>query len=149
MSMIEALERSISAAAERENNLLDQQRVLAENVSSLLAQWHAWSAGYAMTNGYPTGNSACRGARSSRQYDDANGGLDAHIDHVVMEAVDAVIDAIQDPWRTALSVQARNLRTGSQVWSSPRLPACVLQRSELLVAARKKFVEGLMRGNLL
>lgn len=147
--MIEALERHGHDEAYRTLVEEDQQRTLAEHVSSLLAQWHAWSSGHAMVHGYPTINTTCRGSRSSRQYDDANGGLDAHIDHVLMEAVDGVIDAIQDPWRAALSVQARNLHTGGQVWSSPRLPSCAMQRGEVVVMARKKFVEGLMRRNLL
>ena len=147
--MIEALERARHDEAYREFVEQDQQRVLAEHVSSLLAQWHAWSSGHALTHGYPTINTTCRGARSSRQYDDANGGLDAHVDHVLMEAVDGVIDAICDPWRSALSVQARNLHTGAKVWNSPRLPSCAVQRAELLMVAREKFVNGLMRRNLL
>lgn len=147
--MSETLERNRTHDACREEVEQDQQRVLAEHVNSLLAQWHVWSAGHGMTHGYPTINTTCRGARSSRQYDDANGGLDAHIDHVLMEAVDGVIDAIDDPWRSALSVQARNLHTGAQVWSSPRLPSCPMRRGEFLVVARKKFVDGLSRRNLM
>lgn len=139
----------MTETAELDLSMEDAQRTLAEHVNSLLAQWHAWSAGHSLVHGYPTINTTCRIARSSRQYDDANGGLDAHIDHVLMEAVDGVIDAIADPWRSALSVQARNLHTGAQVWNSPRLPSCVMLRGELVAAARKKFVEGLLRRNLL
>lgn len=147
--MIDAPVRTHHDAAHARLMEEDQQRTLAEHVNSLLAQWHAWSSGHSMVHGYPTINTTCRGSRSSRQYDDANGGLDAHIDHVLMEAVDGVIDGIQDPWRSALSVQARNLQTGAQVWNSPRLPSCAMQRGELVMAARKKFVEGLSRRNLL
>ncbi len=139
----------MTETAELDLSFEEAQRTLAEHVNSLLAQWHAWSSGHSLVHGYPTINTTCRIARSSRQYDDANGGLDAHIDHVLMEAVDGVIDAIADPWRSALAVQARNLHTGAQVWNSPRLPSCAMLRGELLVAARKKFVEGLLRRNLL
>jgi hypothetical protein len=139
----------MTETAELDLSMEEAQRTLAEHVNSLLAQWHAWSAGHSLVHGYPTINTTCRIARSSRQYDDANGGLDAHIDHVLMEAVDGVIDAIADPWRSALSVQARNLHTGAQVWNSPRLPSCAMMRGELVAAARKKFVEGLLRRNLL
>jgi hypothetical protein len=65
-----------------------------------------------------------------------------------MEAVDGVIDAIAEPWRSALSVQARNLHTGRQVWNSPRLPSCAMMRGQILMVARKKFVDGLARGGL-
>ena len=44
----------------------DRSRVLAEHVSSLLAQWHAWSAGQSVVYGFPTVSSACRSARASR-----------------------------------------------------------------------------------
>jgi hypothetical protein len=139
----------MTETAELDLSMEEAQRTLAEHVNSLLAQWHAWSAGHSLVHGYPTINTTCRIARSSRQYDDANGGLDAHIDHVLMEAVDGVIDAIADPWRSALSVQARNLHTGAQVWNSPRLPSCAMMRGELVAVARKKFVDGLSRRNLL
>lgn len=147
--MIEAAERQTIDDTRFQLALEDAERTIAEHINSLLAQWHAWSAGHSLTYGYPSVNTSCRSARSSRQYDDANGGLDAHIDHVLMEAVDGVIDTIADPWRSALSVQARNLHTGAQVWNSPRLPSCPKARGELLQVARKKFVDGLSRRNLL
>lgn len=135
--------------ADLDDVMADQERTISVYVSDLLARWHSWSAGHSMTHSYPMVSSSFRDARASRQYDDANGGLDAHIDCVLMEAVDAVIDAISDPWRTALSIQARNLQTGSSVWTSPRLPTCMHRRAEMLVEARKKFVEGLARRNML
>lgn len=127
----------------------DAQRVISEHINYLLAQWHSWSAGHQITHGYPTINTTCRQARSSRQYDDANGALDAYIDHVVMEAVDGVIETVSEPYRSALSVQARNLHTGAQVWNSPRLPADPVQRGHVVVKAREMFVSGLTRRNLL
>jgi hypothetical protein len=127
---------------------LESQRTLAEHVSDLLARWHCWSAGHSLVHGYPTQSSSCRAARASRQYDDENGGLDAHVDAVLMQAVDGVVDQIPDPWRTALAVQARNLHTGRQVWSSPRLPVCPMLRGQIVVQARRKFIEGLARGGL-
>jgi hypothetical protein len=146
--MIEAPARTSITTTADSIDEQDAHRAIAEHVNSLLSQWHAWSAGHSVAHGYPTVNTTCRSARASRQYDDANGGLDAHIDHVLMEAVDGVIDAIADPWRSALSVQARNLHTGRQVWNSPRLPSCGMMRGQILMVARKKFVDGLARGGL-
>jgi hypothetical protein len=40
-----------------------------------------------------------------------------------LEVVDAVVDAIPQPHRTAISFMARNLACRAQVWSSPRLPS--------------------------
>jgi hypothetical protein len=67
----------------------------------------------------------------------------------LMEAVDSVIDAIPQPWRTALSFQARNLHQNASVWSSPRLPSCAGQRAELVMVARSLFIEEMKRRNLL
>lgn len=127
----------------------DDDRALHARLNELLADWHAWSAGHAYSLGYPCVSAACRQARCSRQYDDSNGSLDAHVDAVVMEAVDAVLDGIGQPWRTALSVQARNLSTGMQVWSSPRLPVNQVARLTMLAEARNKFAQALARADIL
>lgn len=124
-------------------------RELAEVISDLLARWHQWSAGHVYATGYASINAACRMARASRQYDDQNGSLDAQIDVSLMEAVDAQIDEIPQPWRTALEVQARNLATGAAVWSSPRLPKDDQARRAVVVEARRQFAARLARANLL
>lgn len=144
--MMEAPDRLKRASAQGD---IDQQRQLAEHINSLLSQWHAWSSHQIPVHGFPTVNATCRQSRTSRQYDDQNGGLDAHIDQVLMEAVDSVIDAIPQPWRTALAFQARNLHQNASVWSSPRLPSCAAQRADLVMAARKKFTDLLASRNLI
>jgi hypothetical protein len=131
------------------DDVMDRKRMIAEHLNDLLASWHAWSSGHSFVHGYPTVCSTCRSSRASRQYDDANGGLDAQIDAVLMEAVDSVVYAISDPWRTALAIQARNLVTGVRVWNSPRLPSCEVKRRELLVVAREKLAAGLAGAGLL
>lgn len=144
--MMEPPERFKLAVAEGE---MDQQKQLAEHINSLLSQWHAWSSQQIPVHGFPTVNATCRQSRTSRQYDDQNGGLDAHIDQVLMEAVDSVIDAIPQPWRTALAFQARNLHQNAQVWSSPRLPSCAVQRAGVVMEARKRFCNLLASRNLI
>lgn len=121
-----------------------------EQLAELLSKWHSWSAEQSpMARSYSSFNSTCRYSRTSRQYDDANGALDADIDRVLMEAVEAVIYDIADPWRTALSVQARNLATGAAVWNSPRLPADPRERVALTAHAMKLFGTELARRNLI
>ena len=125
------------------------ERELAERVNDLLSRWHAWCAGHSYASGFSSVNAACRMARASRQYDDTNGSLDAQIDVSLMEAVDAQLNEIAQPWRAALDVLARNLHTGVSVWSNPRLPLDDRARAELVYVARKKFVERLARAGLL
>lgn len=122
--------------------------VCADRINEWLCRWHAWSRAHVHSTGFYGVNPACRQSRASRQYDDENGSLDAHIESVEMEAVDAVMDAIPQPWRTALSVQARNLYTGASVWVSPRLPACQRERAVLLMEARNKFHLAMLRANI-
>lgn len=127
----------------------DDERREAEHLNDLLARWHAWCAGNVVGVGYPVVNAASRLYRPSRQYDDQNGALDAGVDAVLMEGVNAIIEQIGQPHRTALAVQARNLQVRAQVWSSPRLPSDPMERAVLLVAARKIFRDGLARADLL
>ena len=128
---------------------INEYLALNARLNDLLAGWHAWSAGHVMEIGYQRTCPTFRQARASRQYDDANGSLDAHVDAVLMEAVDAVVSAIDNPWHAALSVQARNLHTGRSVWASPRLPACPTERAKLLGVARNKFAQGLEKAGIL
>ena len=124
-------------------------RETREVISDLLSRWHLWSSSHRYGAGDATVNAACRMARASRQYDDENGSLDAQIDVALMEALDAQIDEIPQPWRTALLLQARNLATGAAVWSSPRLPADDAARRAVLVEARRQLAARLARANLL
>lgn len=120
-----------------------------ERVNDLLCQWHQWSAGYEFGHGFASSSSMFRQARSSRQYDDANGSLDAHVDAVLMEAVDAVMSGIPQPYYTALAILARNLSTGRSVWTSPRLPSDQAERVRLVTHARKLFAAALARADLI
>jgi hypothetical protein len=127
----------------------EAEAVIAQHVDSLLSQWHAWSAAQSASIGYPTTNCTCRMARASRQYDDQNGGLDAHVDSVLMQAVDSVVDSIAQPHQTALHILARNLHTRAAVWSSPRLPSDQMQRAALVAQARAMFTKALDRRGML
>lgn len=123
--------------------------VVDEDVNDLLVRWHQWAAGYEFAHGYASQSAMFRQTRSSRQYDDANGSLDAHVDAVLMEAVDAVASDVPQPHYTALAMFARNLSTGAQVWSSPRLPSDPIKRTQLVAEARKMFSDGLAKAGLI
>lgn len=112
----------------------DTERVLNEALNDILADWHAWASGYTMTAGYSSRSPSCVIGPGG-----SSGG-----DGVDMEAVDAVIDSIPQPHRTALSFAARNLHCRAQVWSSERLPACRNERQVLLMEARNMLARGLL-----
>lgn len=113
-------------------------------LDDLLCRWHAWaSTKPAQDVGYPTTNATCRLYRTSRQYDDSNGALDGDLDARIMEAVDSAIDQLSSVHRSAIHAHARNLASGYEVWSNPRLPTDQAERAALVDAARAQLMSHL------
>lgn len=118
-------------------------------VSNLMVQWHKWGSRSTFGKGYPSASASCKQARASRQYDDSNGALDDALDDSVMQAFDAAAYRVPQPWLTALQFQARNMACGANVWSSPRLPADMMERAVLTLEARNKLMKELARDGVL
>jgi hypothetical protein len=118
-------------------------------LNDLLARWHVWSSSYSFGKGYPSVDSACRDSRTSRQYDDTNGALDAGVENRIMEAFDAAVWTIEQPHLTAIQFQARNFHARVAVWSSPRLPKDEMERGVLLMEARNKLMRALARSGVM
>lgn len=114
-------------------------QVLPLALNDILAAWHAWQLAESIAEGYPSRSPSC-------VLGPAGGGGGDGPD---MEAVDAVIDSIPQPHRTALAFQARNLHCRAQVWSSPRLPANPQERQVLLMEARNMLARGLIERGML
>ena len=118
-------------------------------LNDLLARWHVWSSSYSFGKGYPSVDSACRDSRTSRQYDDTNGALDAGVENRIMEAFDAAVWTIEQPHLTALQFQARNFHARVAVWKSPRLPDDDMERGVLLMEARNLLMRALARSGVM
>lgn len=114
---------------------------IEEVLNDLLSRWHHWADHFRAVAGYNTCSSAMQQYRASRQYDSENGALDQDNENRTMAAVDACIDRVQQPHRTALHINARNLCTGNTVWRSVRLPADDMQRALLVAEAREKLTK--------
>lgn len=71
--------------------------------------------------GYPPECPSCREYITSRQYDDQNGAFDTDERGMLARNIGKAVDSIDEPWRTALYVLARNRATGVHVWSSERI----------------------------
>ena len=130
---------------ELERTEVDINQVL----NDLLARWHIWSSSYSFGKGYPSVDSACRDSRTSRQYDDTNGALDAGVENRIMEAFDAAVWTIPQPHLTAIQFQARNFHARVAVWKSPRLPEDDMERGVLLMEARNKLMRALARSGVM
>ena len=109
----------------------------------LLCLWWKHESQWTPVEGYPAECPSTRGWQASRQYDDQNnaaetdarGQLAIHIGHVVA--------AIEEPYRSALHMVARNRSSGVSVWVSPRLPADKDARAAVVAEALELFAGAL------
>lgn len=125
-------------------NAIDQSAILDD----LLCQWSAWAQGEQAARGY--GNSAAGFSlyRASRQYDDSNGGLDAELDKSTMRTVDFQVSQMEDPYRAAIHMNAKNLAAGRDVFKSPRVPAGI-EGANILRTARAALIFRLVNAGVI
>ena len=128
-------ERALSSTATPQIDIGQASSV----VNEILQEWHQWCSDTRVGVGYGNRSASCR-------VGPGGGGVWEVAD---LEAVDAVIDAIPQPHRTAISFMARNLSCRAQVWSSPRLPAQRDELQVLLMEARNMLTRGLIAKGIL
>lgn len=119
------------------------------SLDGLLLIWHEWASSERVGQGYPSEAPGCKLYRVSRQYDYDNGAADHDADASIGAAVDALVQQMIDPHRTAITFNARNLKTGVTVWRSPRLPACPVELSIVIMEARNQITRKLQSAGLL
>lgn len=125
------------------------QQEINEALNDLLRRWHAHCLGYTPGKSYPSGDAVCRSTSTASHWDWWNGSMDAAVEKKIIEGFDGVMWNIPQPYLTALQFQARNLYTGKQVWTSPRLPLDPMERGVLLMEARNILLKGLARAGIM
>lgn len=108
-------------------------------LDSILADWHCWSRGYQHVGGINS-SPMFRNAKASRGWDSTSDICAQEVDSATMEAVDFHVGEMDPQPRTAIGLHARNLVTGYTVWSSARLPSDPVQRTEILIAAKRDLM---------
>lgn len=121
----------------------------AQILDDLLCRWCNWSRPVSVGRGWQHTSVGLGQYRTSRQYDDTNGALDADIEHVRLKAVDHQIQEMADPWRTAIHAEGRRLVVGVDVFSSPRLPVDPDSRRQVIAHARSLLVGRLQRAGVM
>lgn len=121
----------------------------AAALDDLLIRWHEWQQGGRYVRGFASRALVVGEYRISRQYDDTNGALDDEIDNARSRSVDREVREMLEPWRTAVYVVARNLCTGVEEWTSPRLPSRRTEREEVVAVARQQLSRRLALAGLL
>lgn len=111
-------------------------------LDDLISSWYRWAKGYSETT-----HAKCAmfsGVRTSRQWDSENDVVDSTLHNATMQAVDFHLGELQPVYRTAIQLQARNLVTGYNVWTSPRLPTDPFERTTILIEARTTLLRRLI-----
>lgn len=127
----------------------EQTKTIEASLDALLIMWHTHASMEGVGWGYPSRAPASHQYRCSRQYDDQNGSLDSDVDMQIAKAVGHQVDKMTEPHRTAIHINARNLKVGVSVWQSPRLPADQIERAHVVAAARNMLARRLMTEGLL
>lgn len=106
----------------------------------LLVLWYRCEqAGALRVLGYPAECPSTAGYKASRQYDSENGAAEQDERGSMAKAVGGIVNAMPEPYRTALYCLARNRATGVSAWSSARLPADKDERAEVVSEALARF----------
>ena len=115
------------------------QDSVENTINEILKEWHSWSANEYVGNGYVSRSASCNfGPGGSCSWEIAD-----------MDTVDAVIDSIPQPHRTAICFIARNLSARAKVWKSPRLPTNINELQVLNLEARNMLTKGLIEKGVL
>lgn len=119
--------------------MIDEALALEASLDGLLVIWHTWASSEQVGQGYPAEAAGMKLYRPSRQHDDINGALDGDIDATIGAAVNALVNQMVDPYRNAIHVNARNLKTGVSAWGSARLPFDPIARAQIIQEAREQI----------
>lgn len=115
---------------------------IEEQWIAALVLWWKYESQYTPVKGYPSECPSARDYRTSRQHDDTNGAAETDARGKEAARIGRIVNAMGEPYRTALYMLARNRANGSSVWRSARLPEDAQARSEVVAEALEMF--GLM-----
>jgi hypothetical protein len=128
--------------------ICDEQQQLEASLDHFLMLMHRYGSADQVGRGYPSRAAGTEQYRPSRQYDNENGAMDGDVDHTIAASVCRIVDAMTDPHRTSLRIEARNLVTGVKAWSSARLPLCPVERSIVRTEARNRLWRALIAAGI-
>lgn len=129
--------------------MIDEALALEASLDGLLIIWHTWASGEQVGQAYPSSAPGCALYRASRQYDTENGAMDGDVDSAIGAAVDAAVQKMENPYRTAIHINARNLVIKVSVWGSARLPVDPVERAKIMATARDQLRRRLQSDGLL
>lgn len=109
-------------------------------LDGILSDWHQYAHAKRDVRGFARSAAGCEDWRASKQWDDQNGALDLDLDLRIVANTGRCIMRMDEPFRSAITENARNLATGWVVWTSPRLPMDRAERDAVVATARENLV---------
>lgn len=116
-------------------------------LDDLLSRWHGFCRGY--QQGVQAASPMFRGATRSKGEQFLEAIAEDQHWNGVFAAMDFHVGEMEDPYRTAIYMNARNCYTGRSVWLSPRLPSDPMERAAIVSVARSQLITKLIRAGVM
>lgn len=106
-------------------------------LDDLLSRWHGFCRGY--QPGEHSANPMFKDSLRGKGEQTIEAIAEDQLWAGVFKAMDFHVSQMEEPFRTAIYLNARNCYTGRSVWQSPRLPTDVIERAEIVAKARSQI----------
>jgi hypothetical protein len=116
-------------------------------MDDLLSRWHSWCQGFRLSA--QTMNPVFRQAKRAKGEQTLEAISEDAWLNGAMKALDFQVSEMQDPYRAAIYITARNCYTGRSVWISPRLPKDATERAAIVAQARSMLLRRLLRAGIM
>lgn len=123
-------------------NATDQNAIL----DALLSEWHQWAKGENHARGYGNTSAGLSGYRPSRQHNIDD--LYVETDKSTMMTIDFQVSQMQEPYRAAIYMEAKNLAAGRHVFQSPRVPSGI-EGGNIMKTARHALILRLVNAGVI
>jgi hypothetical protein len=125
-------------------------------LDDLLSRWHHWQKEKPLNGVDRLDDPAFRDTSTRSGWDSADDIVDGHLNAVTMCAIDFHVSGdgrgqggMEEPYRAAIYVLARNCYTGAKVWLSPRLPKDPIERGVVIMEARNILTRRLIAAGVM
>lgn len=134
----------VSTPVSKARDLAELSPADNEVLDAILSLWHRWQQADKGVNGFNRKALVIGDTRPFWvQHHSQLEQLDAELDNFQSRQVDHEVRQMEDPHRTAIYCDARNVCNGIAVWNSPRLPQSEEARAVILKYARLFLVKRL------
>lgn len=117
-------------------------------LEDILSRWHFHCKTCQIVS-QPGADPMFRNAVSAKGWDSTSDIADDAVNAAQMKAVDFHVSEMQEPYKAAIYITARNCYTGRSVWLSPRLPADPAERGAIIGEAKRQLTKRLMMAGVM